>query len=125
MLDFQQKRKISKIAYSRVTLVILLVLILVMIRSTWIVYQKKRTSEEMKNISEQNVEVLRSRNDELKALINRLETQPGIEEEIRLKFNVVKGEENMVVVVEDERGVVGTTSPEVSFWQKIKTYFSR
>jgi len=79
----------------------------------------------MKNISEQNVEVLRSRNDELKALINRLETQPGIEEEIRLKFNVVKGEENMVVVVEDERGVVGTTSPEVSFWQKIKTYFSR
>jgi len=30
-----------------------------------------------------------------------------------------------VVVVEDERGVVGTTSPEVSFWQKIKTYFSR
>ncbi len=123
MLDFQQKRKARSIAYNKITIVILIMLVLVGARSTWLVYQKKVSSEEMKNESLKNVENLRLRDEELKQKIDRLKTKEGIEEEIRLKYNVVKEEENMVVVVEDEKTEVATTSSKVSFWQKFMNLF--
>ena len=124
MLDFQQKRKIRNVAYNRITLIILFLLVLVFARSTWIVYQKQRVSEDMKNVSLTNVEELRLRNNELQSKIDRLETTPGVEEEIRLKFNVVKERENMVVIVENEDSKASTTSPKVGFWNKIKKLFT-
>ena len=118
MLDLQQKRKVRSVMYHPATLVILSILVIIIARSTWIVYQKKTESEEMKNISLQNVEELRLRNSDLTARVQRLETSAGIEEEIRSKFNVVKGNENMVVVVPDDNSQIGTTSPKTGFWQK-------
>ena len=123
MLDFQQKRKIRSIAYHKVTLVILSILTLVFIHSVWIVYQKKHQSEVMKNISLQNTEELRLRDKDLKLKIENLETSIGIEEEIRLKFNVVKENEKMVVIVEGKSSGSSTTSSKTSFWQKIIYFF--
>jgi len=124
MLDFQQKRKIRNVAYNRITLIILFLLVLVFARSTWIVYQKQRASKDMKNVSLMNVEELRLRNNELQSKIERLDTVPGVEEEIRLKFNVVKARENMVVIVENDDNKASTTSPKVGFWSKIKKFFT-
>jgi cell division protein FtsB len=95
-----------------------------MAHSTWRVYNKKRVSEEMKDVSVKNVDELRLRNRELEDKISRLDTRSGIEEEIRLKFNVVKSDENMVVVVEDEKRGESATSSELSLWQKIKNFFT-
>ena len=124
MLDIQQKRKIRSVAYSWVTLVVLLLLVLVVARSTWIVYQKKQASESMKNVSLQNVEELRLQSEELGSKIEKLKTNTGIEEEIRLKFNVVKDKENMVVIVEDEANTTSTT-PKMGLWQKIINFFTK
>lgn len=123
MLDFQQKRKIRSMAYSKVVIGVLFLFVLFMAHSTWTVYNKKMVSQEMKEISIKNVEELRLRNEELENKIKRLDTKSGIEEEIRLKFNVVKGDENMVVVVEDEERGNLATSSKSSFWQKIKSFF--
>ena len=123
MLDFQQKRKIRNVTYNRITLVILFLLVLIVIRSTWIVYDKHRISQDMKNVSLQNVEKLRQRSNELKLKMEKLGTNTGIEEEIRLKFNVVKNMENMVVIVEDENKEASTTSLEIGFWDKIMNFF--
>lgn len=123
MLDFQQKRKIRSFAYNRVVIGILLLVVLIMAHSTWTVYRKKEASEEMKNVSLQNVEELRQRNKDLENKINRLDSTPGIEEEIRLKFNVVKGDENMVVIVDDKENSSSTVSSKSGFWQKIKSFF--
>lgn len=123
MLDFQQKRKVRSFMYSRTTLVVLSVLVLIVMHSTWRVYQKKRISEEMKNISVQYTEELRDRSEELKIKIDRLDTVPGVEEEIRSRFSVVKEKENMVVVVQEEAEATSTSVKERSFWSKIKQFF--
>lgn len=123
MLDFQQKRKIRSVAYNKVTLIILFLLILVMAHSTWTIYKKEQTSKEMKDISLQNVEELRARSEDLKSKVDTLKTNTGIEEEIRSKFNVTKDNESMVVVVDDETGTTSTTTLRVSFWQKILNFF--
>ena len=123
MLDSQQKRKIRSVLYHRATLVILALLVIIVLHSTWTVYKKKRISEEMKVVSLQNVETLRLRNSEILSRIERLKTEVGIEEEIRSKFTVAKNGENMVVIVEEEKGGVATTSQSKSLWQRIKSFF--
>jgi propanediol dehydratase small subunit len=90
-----------------------------MAHSTWTVYKKKQSSQEMKDISLQNVIELRVRSEDLKSKIETLKTDTGIEEEIRSKFNVTKDNENMVVVVDDEKNVASTTAPKANLWQKI------
>lgn len=123
MLDISQKRKIRSVMYHKATLITLFILVLLFAHSTWVVYQKKRVSEELKNGSLQTVAVLEARDAELKSRINRLQTEPGIEEEIRSKFTVAKNGENMVVVVEDTTPTASTTPPNPSFWQKIWHFF--
>lgn len=123
MLDFQQKRKIRNMAYNRTTLIVLFILVLILGHSTWGVYSKKRSSERMKNVSFKNVEELRKKNKELTYKIERLDTVSGIEEEIRLKYNVAKDGESVVVIVDNEKKEVATTTTEANLWQKIKNIF--
>ena len=122
MLDFQQKRKVRSYMYNRVTIGILFLVFLVIAHSTWVVYKKKVESEELKDVSLKNVELLRSRSQDLQDKIDRLNTKQGIEEEVRSKFSVAKENENMVIIVPD----ASTTSEEVkppSFWDKIMSIF--
>ena len=123
MLDYGQKRKVRGFMYHRATLVVLGVIVLIVLHSTWVVYTKKRTSEEMKNISLQNVESLRERNSDLQSKIDRLDTVPGKEEEIRSKFGLVKDKENMVVIVPDESPSVATTTRATGFWANVVSFF--
>ena len=123
MLDFQQKRKIRAVMYSRITLITLFILVLIVLHSTWVVFKKKRESEEMKNLSLQNVKELQQRSDELSSKIDKLATVSGVEEEIRSKFSVVKNNETMVVVVPEEDSSTTAPTPKPSFWQKIWSFF--
>ena len=125
MLDFHQKRKIRSIMYHRITLVALSVLVLIILHSTWVVYKKEQESEEMKNVSLEQVKELRQRNDELTSKIDKLATVSGVEEEIRSKFSVVKDNENMVVVVPDKDSEASTTGSKISFWRKIWSFFNK
>ncbi len=125
MLDIQQKRKVRSVMYSRVTIGILFVIVLLVLHSTWTVYHKKSESEAMKAISQKNVEELRLRNEELTARIARLSTKPGIEEEIRSKFNVAKDNEKIVIIVPDNSEDVSTTSKKTGFFEKIRDFFRK
>ena len=124
MLDFQQKRKVRNVLYHRATLVVMLLLVLLLARSTWLVWQKKQESEEMRRVSLQSVEELRARNDTLQSKIDKLDTDSGVEQEIRAKYSVVKEGENMVVVVEDPDSKPATTTGETGFWQTIWHFLS-
>ena len=119
MLDILQKRKIRSKAYHPVTLAVLLIVVLVALHSTWVVYGKKRTSEKMKNIAQNNLNELLLRQNELDYKMERLKTTEGLEEEIRSKFNVTKIGENMVMVVEGDNSKASTTSSAGGFFQKI------
>jgi cell division protein FtsB len=123
MLDIQQKRKVRAVMYHRMTLGLLFIVVLFALHSTWSVYQKKRQSEEMKDLSMRNIEELRKRDEDLKSKIDKLATATGVEEEIRSKFSVTKGGENMVIVVPYKGDEVATSTTELSFWGKVKKFF--
>ncbi len=123
MLDFQQKRKVRSVAYSRVTLVILGVLVLLSIRSVWMVYQKQRESEGLERLAQGQVSELTARKGELEAEVARLQTSQGVDAEIRSKFNVAKPDENMVIVVDDSSSTTQATTTQKSLWQKFLDLF--
>ena len=123
--DFHQKSKIRGVMYHKVTLGILAVITLVMLHSTWSVYQKKVESEGLKQISLQNVKELEERNAALVAKIGRIDTQPGLEEEIRSKFSVAKDNENVVVIIPNQSEKASTTPKSVNFWAKIKNLLQK
>ncbi len=123
MLDFHQKRKLRGVLYHRVTLVVLGILVLILIHSTWTVYKKKEESEQLKIIAQNRVDELNDRDTDLKSKIDKLATPSGIEEEIRSKFSVAKENENVVVIVPDEAKEATTTVKTESFWQKILNFW--
>lgn len=123
MFDFQQKRKIRAFLYHPVTLVILFIFVVFFIHSTWVVYTKKQASENLKNTLLERVENLRARDKELSSRIERLKTNPGVEEEIRSKFTVAKDNENMIIVIEEPDEKLASATPKASFWQKLLNFF--
>ena len=123
MLDIQQKRKFRNIIYHRATLIVLALLVVLALHSTWRVYMKKRESVELVKTSSQRLAELEARNTELDAKIKKLDTVSGVEEEIRSKYSVAKDSENMVIIVREESEATTTTRENAGLWSKIKALF--
>jgi len=124
MFDFQQKRKIKKIAYSRLTIFILFVLVILLGRSTYQIYKKERLSSANYNEVKKEFEDLKNRQTMLDSEITRLKTDVGMEEEIRSKFSVAKPGETVVVVVDSSSSTsTDNNPPNKSFWSKLIGWF--
>ncbi len=124
MLDFQQKRKVRKMLYSKTALVILLVLIFILAKATYEIYQKEKISTEGFDEVKNQYDSLKSREDMLGTAITKLNTDTGVDEEIRSKFDVAKPGETVVVVVgQNDASSSGNSSQNVGFWQSILNWF--
>lgn len=122
MLDIQQKRKLRGVMYHQYTLVALSILVLISLHSTWSIYKKKSESVLLVEASKERLTELQMREKELKEKIDKLNTEQGIEEEIRSKFNVTKENESVVIIVENKEKEASTTVEKLGFWQKIKNF---
>lgn len=123
MLDFQQKWKAKSFFYSRGVRVFLAVVALYSVYSTYTVYKKKQESSEDVVKAEQRVIALSAKNTALLEDIDRLQTEEGLEAEIRSKYSVAKGSEQVVVLVEDEPAPVATTTEKKTLWVKVRGFF--
>jgi len=124
MFDFQQKRKFKKVIYSRVTILILFILVLLLANSTYKIYQKERLSLADYNQTKKEYDSLNGRQTMLDSEIARLKTENGIEEEIRSKFSVAKPGETVVVVVDSSSS--SSTDENISnnsWWQNFLNWF--
>lgn len=124
MLGFHEKRKIRNILYSKPILVILGFIVLFFLSTVWGAFKKERDTQRIK---EQRIEVLESleeREDILSQEIDRLNTERGVEEEIRAKFEVAHEGEGVIVIVNPKNDEEIVVSPEKkSFWKKIVDIF--
>jgi len=98
-MDFQQKRQFKKVIYSKVSYVVLIILVIFLGKATYNIYQKYKMSSENYLSTKKDYDNLKARKDMLDSEIGRLKTDTGIEEEIRSKFNVAKPGETVVVVI--------------------------
>ncbi len=124
MLEFRKKKKIQKILYSPIVLLILAIIFVILIRSLWGVYKKERLSTN--NLLREQIELakLSSREQNLASSLDDLKTELGIENEIRNKFRVVKeGEQVAVIIGDNVSSVKKVASTTHSFWYMIFHWF--
>ena len=102
---------------------LLLLLLVVLSNSTRKVYNKKVETEKALARMQQESRELEERKKILEENLNRIQTDEGMEFEIRKKFNVARAGESVAIIVEEE---ATTTPPNTSpsFWQKFKSFLS-
>ncbi len=124
MLEFQEKRRIKRFIYSKVTLVLLIVLVIFILNAVWKVYKKQDYTRDNLVKAAASLTSLKAREKMLSSEIERLKTENGIEEEIRAKYGLVKpGEEVIIVVDKDDNFTSSSEAPKASFWEKFLNLF--
>jgi cell division protein FtsB len=124
MIDFQQKRQVKKVIYSKVFLVILFISVIFLGRATYNIYNKSKLSSKSYNETKKDYESLKARKDMLDSEINRLKTDSGMEEEIRSKFNVAKPGETVVVVIDGSSSTsTNANNSKGGFWSSFWSIF--
>lgn len=123
MREYQQKKRFKRRIFSKISIVLLAVILFFLARATYNVY--KKDNESSANLARANASLsdTEARYAALTKEDARLKTEEGIEEEIRHKFQVSKEGEKVIVVVDDQ-GNATTTSGSQSFFDKIKQAFS-
>jgi len=102
MRQFQEKKKIKAKLYSKPVLIGLVVLSLLCAKAVANIFVKYRESKETLRVTNARLDELMNRKLSLDHDIKNLESDEGVEEELRKKFNVANPGEKMIVVVENE-----------------------
>jgi cell division protein FtsB len=123
-MDFQQKRKIRNIMYSKVMLIILLLLAFILSKGAWGIFIKALSSRSsLKEIKKEYTD-LETRKQILSDNITELNTEEGREEEIRSKYSVSKnGEVNIVIIDKNTTSTNDVSSSNSDFWSKFLEWF--
>lgn len=125
VIPFQERKKIRKILYSKVTLLVLFVILVAMGRGAWSIHQKTQIALSEREIAERSLSDLETRTAELKESLVRLKSEWGIEEEVRQKYTVARPGEEVVVVVDDsvKKGENSEAGNGKSLWQRFVSFF--
>ena len=121
MTDFRQKQKIKRVLYSRITLFFLTILIVIVTYNTWDIYKKERATKEILLKVQAEYSELQKREEFLAGEIQRLETDAGIEAEIRERYGVGRPGEEVIVLLEKQNKE--EIVEEKGFWKKIQSWF--
>lgn len=122
MRELQGRRRARRLFYSKTTIFVLLVILVILARSAWGMYEKNQLASYHREKSEEELLELKNRVENLSANVSRLKTDRGVEEEIRKNFSVSKDGEYVITVI-DPANLNDETAKENNqpnrFWHKI------
>ncbi|MCG2694682.1 septum formation initiator family protein [Candidatus Parcubacteria bacterium] len=99
-MDFEEKKIIKSIIYSRISLVVIFILLVLVAKGAWNAYSDAKITQGNRKSAEIQFAELEKRESDILFEIEQLNTQEGKEKEIRSKFSVVKEGENMIMIVD-------------------------
>jgi len=124
MRNSKGNREERKIMHSKPVLVILGIIIIVFAWNITGFIGKMKETARNKKIAENNMRELEQTRIKLSADIANLQTEKGVEENIREKFGLAKEGESMIVIVEEKNPSAETTEKKQSgFFSFIKNLF--
>lgn len=125
MIPFQERKKIRKFLYSKVTIAVLFVVLFAVGKGAWAIHQKAGIARSERDIAERALSELETRTAELQESLALLKSERGIEEAVRQKYTVARPGEEVVVVVDDsaKKGKNGEAMEQKSYWQNFISFF--
>lgn len=121
MFDFQQKRKFRSILESRITWIVLLVILASVLVSAYDRYKIARDMAGRRAEAEAELAELKARQDDLKKEVEYLSNERGIEAEVRRQFDVARDGEQVVIIMGTDEPVASTTAtstPKTRPWYR-------
>ena len=115
--DFRKKRQLKRTLYSTGAVAILGMIVFFLGYATWDVYQKAKMTDEKRQEVLRELNRLKEQEATLQGQLKRLQTNRGIEEEVRAKFNVEKGGKKVVTIAPPKKGG-GSGPPQATPWWK-------
>lgn len=109
MFDFHEKRKIKSWLFSKPAIILLLAASAFLATSVYDLYGKERATAKKHAERAAELAELIAHADALEAEVTYMQSERGIEEEIRDRFDVVKEGEQAVIILE-RRPATGTPS---------------
>ncbi len=100
MREFQEKRKIRGFLYSKKIVILLLLVTALLFFFTIKVYLKSKNALSKNEETKKELVELEKRKTELEKDVNRFQSESGLEEEVRKKFNVQKPGEKVLIIVD-------------------------
>lgn len=117
MLEFQKKKRLRRFIYSPISLFLVAFAIMVVGRGTWSVFHKAKESKEKLHASVIELERLQKRAETLSTQLTSLNTDRGIEEELRDKYRVAKEGEQMIILLGDGKEEEKPVEEKKHWWQ--------
>ena len=126
MAEFK-KRQSNSFWHSPLVLFLLLCILILFSYSMLGLSSKERETARKKDLILSNIETLRNREKSLNTDIGKLKTEEGVEETIRDKYQVVKPDEKMVTIVDEEKVESPITEVESKhgFVEWVKSIFNK
>lgn len=103
MRELEQRRHPIHILSLRLLTVVLLLIVFVLLRGVWGMYEKERETHTGRTQAEQELYDMQAREANLHAEIVRLRTPEGIEVSLRSQFDMAKDGEGVIVIVDHDK----------------------
>ena len=124
MREYQQKHMIRTLVYSRVTLVILFLLIVLLLRSIMELNNKRTDVAKLRNDSTKERTELQKKVDKAQQETDLISTKGGFEAYIRTTYPVVKKGEGVIVIYDDNKVPVSTVREKMTVWEHLNVWWN-
>ena len=111
MFDFHEKRKIRSVLYSKTTIGVLLLIAIALSFSVYERYSVERTVSAKRAEREADLLRLKERAEMLEGKIEYLQSERGMEEELRNRYDVAKEGEQVIIIVDTPTPAAARTVP--------------
>ena len=125
MKEYQHKHMVRTILYSRATIVILFLLIVLLLRSIMELNNKRAEANIIRNDSLVGRQKLEEKVAKAKEQTDTISTQRGFEAYVRTTYPVVKEGEGVIVIYDDEKSPVSTVREKMTIWEMLSIWWKK
>jgi hypothetical protein len=122
MREYQQKHMIRTILYSRVTIVILFLFVVLLLRSIMELNDKRIAVKKLQTESAAERQDLEAKVRKAEEKNDAIATDRGFETYVRTTYPVVKDGEGVIVTYDDEKSPVAAVKADMTVWERMKVF---
>lgn len=123
MREYQQKHLVRTIAYSKVTIVILFLLIILLLRSIMELNDKRIEVAKLRDDSKAEKQNLSEKVAKAQAQSDEIATPRGFESYVRTTYPVVKEGEGVIVIYDGDKSPVSQVRADMNVWERFLVFW--
>lgn len=124
MREYQQKHMVRTLLYSRVTIVILFLLIILLLRSIMELNDKRIEVAKLRDASKVEQQGLQDKVAQAQKQSDEIATPRGFETYVRTTYPVVKEGEGVIVIYDGDKSPVSQVRADMNVWERFMVWWN-